>query len=179
MKIFKFNISWEKSIEKLYEFIISNCPDYFGVSVKNTSFYICPMPDAEFLIYVYNDSLEGSPQIKNPDTDKWEYTSEQYKTVRFDVPAGNTVVISDGFPDLPENEIRYLKWDKQTLLRQMAKVHYCSCNWILKIPKHEATMQYDRTTDRILYSGTYQKSYKDDKKRKEIDITQAIENTYL
>ena len=61
----------------------------------------------------------------------------------------------------------------------MAKVHYCSCNWILKIPKHEATMQYDRTTDRILYSGTYQKSYKDDKKRKEIDITQAIENTYL
>ena len=166
MKIFKFNISWEKSIEKLYEFIISNCPDYFGVSVKNFSFHICPMPDAEFLIYVYDDSLEGSPQIKNPDTDKWEYTSEQYKTVRLDVPAGNTVVISDGFPDLPANEIRYLKWDKQTLLRQMAKVHYCSCNWILKIPKHEATMQYDRTTDRILYSGTYQKSYKDDKKRR-------------
>lgn len=179
MKIFSFNIPWKKSIEKLYEFVISNCDKYFGVSLQNISFKILNDNRNEFVIYIYNDSCNNLHLIDTLKTEKFKYTSETYKIISIDAPVDNTVCISNGITDLPPNQIRYLKWDKTTLFRQMAIVHYETCNEILKIPKHNATMKYDAENDCIIYSGHYQKTYNDNRKSKEIDLTDIIENFYL
>lgn len=104
-------LSWDKAIEKVYEYIISNTEDFFGI--KNSdylSMYIQEIDEQLGLILcLYNDySIPFKFPISDEILEDLPWTGMKYEKyiVSTDSKRG---VYCKGRPVLNEGEIRYLK----------------------------------------------------------------------
>ena len=133
MKIFKVRLHWRQIIEKVYEYIISDCETFFDVqNSDDLIFKIIPDNDKKTLmIALYQDNSESEAQAII-ESKNFELTGMEYKKITTR-PICPTIKFSNSKKWLPDNEIRYLNY-------QYNEVAWISFTIISKIRKLKNTM---------------------------------------
>lgn len=121
-------IEWESGIEKIYEYVISNCYDFFKVNnASYLSFKIIPFDEAHQLyIALYNDDIlmYYSNLFDELDYSKLSNTGLNYVSINLkntDEPC-EEIIRYKGNPVLKENEIRYLNLNLLNILEILSKI---------------------------------------------------------
>lgn len=176
MKILKVRLCWAQIIEKVYEYIISNCETFFGVQNSDDLIFKIIPDDVEktLIIALYHDDLEANFQnlIDN-------------QNLRFTTTGYNKIIINSTCPIikcsnskkwLPDNEIRYLNY-------RYNEVVSLSFNIILqmqKLKKYHAYITYDNDIINYYFSKQFFNLADLNKTHiKILDISHDITNKFL
>ena len=139
MKIFKVRLHWRQIIEKVYEYIISDCETFFDVqNSDDLIFKIIPDNDKKTLmIALYQDNSESEAQAII-ESKNFELTGMEYKKITTR-PICPTIKFSNSKKWLPDNEIRYLNYQ----YNEVAWISFTIISKIRKLKKYHVNITYD------------------------------------
>ena len=139
MKIFKVRLHWRQIIEKVYEYIISDCETFFDVqNSDDLIFKIIPDNDKKTLmIALYQDNSESEVQAII-ESKNFELTGMEYKKIITN-PVCPTIKFSNSKKWLPDNEIRYLNYQ----YNEVAWISFTIISKIRKLKKYHVNITYD------------------------------------
>lgn len=119
MRVLKVELSIESILEKVYEYLISNCDKFFGVKNKNITFHI--VPDQEkctMLVAICREESISKCEVFCDDllsSSKLDYY-EHYKIYYWE-EAVNVFTRCQGVELLPSNEFRYVNLNKNLIIK--------------------------------------------------------------
>ena len=139
MKIFKVRLHWRQIIEKVYEYVISDCETFFDVqNSDDLIFKIIPDNDKKTLmIALYQDNSESEVQAII-ESKNFELTGMEYKKIITN-PVCPTIKFSNSKKWLPDNEIRYLNYQ----YNEVAWISFTIISKIRKLKKYHVNITYD------------------------------------
>jgi len=150
MHNFKFALTWDETVELLYEYVITRSEEYFGLHNKNITFHIFESKTEHYLaICVCAD--ESRYMFDLISYDKLD-TTNSYKRI----VSKNGVNVNyncDNESKLLLEEVRYIKFDLSSLLREVSKMFYDMINTYFNIQKHSSNLQFDSDSDKFSYVG--------------------------
>lgn len=139
MKIFKVRLHWRQIIEKVYEYVISDCETFFDVqNSDDLIFKIIPDNDKKTLmIALYQDNSESEVQAII-ESKNFELTGMEYRKIITN-PVCPTIKFSNSKKWLPDNEIRYLNYQ----YNEVAWISFTIISKIRKLKKYHVNITYD------------------------------------
>lgn len=150
MKIFKVQLNWDQIIEKIYEYVISECKTFFGVENSGITFKIIPDNDKKTLIVaIYRDDLKVDFQdiLKNQ---IFEFTTANYKQIEVKTNCHSIQPLNTE-KQLPYNEIRYLYYGYNELLQFSFEI----ISQILKLKKYHVNIIKDNDAINYYFSKRF------------------------
>ena len=177
MRIFKVSFNWDQIIEKVYEYIISNCETFFDVQNIDVTFKIIPNCDEKSLfVAIYHDDIEFDFQnIINKQS--LEFTDAGYKKIIINSFC-SIFKFSNSKKWLPDNEIRYLKYRYNEIIQ----LCFMIILKIRKLKKYNVGIIYEHNIINYYFSkGSFDLSdlVKLDRKKRVVDISNEILNKFL
>ena len=176
MKIFKVSFHWSQIIEKVYEYIISNCEIYFGVqNSDDLIFKIIPDNDKKMLmIALYQDNLESEVQAM-VENKSFELTGMEYKKITTS-PTCSVVKFSNSKKWLPDNEIRYFNYQ----YTEVVWIIFTIISKIRKLKKYHANITCDNDIVNCYFSNRFfNLANLNDGNVKILDISDDITDKFL
>lgn len=180
-------LDWEKGVEKIYEYVISNCCEFFEVNNQSyLIFKIIPFEethqlyiglfneDALICCYKFFDELDYS-KLKNTGL---KYESIKLKNV---AETRDEIISYKGKPILKENEIRYLNINLFDMLEILSKILTELVSNKIKEKNFFTKIFYDHNVRsfKFFVSDDYKYINSDSDVKKFKDITPLIENKFL
>ncbi len=121
MKVIKVKLDNESILEKVYERIISQCKNFFGVKNEDVSFYFVPDYNNLSLVMGIHRDAEAEFCERYLDNPALSFTGASYVRV-FTQQQLYEYCICDGVKILPINEIRYVKLHSSDVLNIATEV---------------------------------------------------------
>lgn len=176
MKILKVALDWTQVIEKVYEYIISNCETFFEVqNSDDLTFKIIPNNDEKSLIVaLYYDDLETNFQniIENQIL---EFTGTRYRQILIN-PTCSVMKFSNLKKWLPNNEIRYLNYRYNELI----SLSFTVILKMLKLKRYYVNITYNNNIINYYFSKqSFDLADLNNEKIKILDISNDIVDKFL
>ncbi len=177
---FEFNLTLNEALELFYEYVISECENYFNVPNVDITFKIFwDEEKRNMFIAVYKDGAKG--YIDDLNIDDLQYTANKCESIKIDDFLTDEINIVNNKICLMNNEIRYIKFSMQTLIEEISKMFYKMSNMFFNIEKHCAKISFDSLNGKFYYLGETPKYNKIWKKEKTeiIDISDKMKEYYV
>lgn len=173
MNQFEFSLTREYTLNHLYEYIISQSCEFFGVPNKEVTYSIM-INDDSFMMLVFND--EDYDIVESLDTDCMAFT-DNYKNICLAPTQQNLIRIYQGYVCLNRGELRYIKFDWKKILDEVAKMFYTMANNCLNLKSHDGELSYDSVKDEFFYRGFFN-TQKHIKRKKLVNLTEQMKKCW-